>query len=97
MLHQVARIVELLERHETLLDRPGVDESIEERDTACLVVGAACSPPAKWLLSYNGTSALLVVVNVTCGITKLARRFLENGPVLSEAGTDGQHGISMKE
>ena len=97
LLHQVARIVELFEGHEALLDRPGADEPIEEHDTACFVVGAACSSSAKWLLSHNGPRALFVVINIPRGITKLARRFLEDRAILSKARTDRQHGITMRE
>ena len=93
-LHYLARIFELLEGHEAFLDRPGADEPIKERDATCFVVGTTRASSTKRLLSYHRSIALFVVINIPCGMTKPARRFLENGPILGKAGTNHEHGIS---
>lgn len=59
-LHQVGRVRKLGRRKEGLLDAPRLDETVEERDRAGLVVRSTATRSSEGLLSDDGTGRLAV-------------------------------------
>lgn len=80
----VAGVGDTVGRAELLLDRTQADEARHEVGTAGLVVGAASSGTAEWLLANYSTSALAVDVEVSGGIAESAVSEADNGTILSE-------------
>jgi hypothetical protein len=71
--NQVAWVLEVFEANKVLLDAPRAHETIEEADATRLVVRSARTSTTKRLLTNYGTSALIVVVNVTRSMPESVR------------------------
>jgi len=69
--NQVGQVLEIFQSNKVLLDAPWRDKSIEEVDTASLIVRPTATGTSEWLLTDNSTCTLLVVINVTCGMAQL--------------------------
>lgn len=72
---------------EGLLDATGRDEAVEEGGGTGLVVGTTAASTTERLLADDGTSALVVDVEVTGGGTELVGGEDDGGTVLGEDGT----------
>ena len=63
--------MEIFQSNKVLLNAPWRDESIEEVDTASLIVRPTATGTSEWLLTDSGTCTLLVVIHVPCGVAQL--------------------------
>jgi hypothetical protein len=84
-LSRIARVRPVLEPNETLLDTPCTDEAVEDGDRSGLIVRARRACTAERLLAHDGAGALLVVVDVACGVPEGSGCADEGGTVVREA------------
>ena len=63
--NQVGRVLEIFQSNKVLLDASGRHESVEEVDTASLIVRSTATTTSKWLLTNNGACTLFVVIHIS--------------------------------
>ncbi|KAG6868004.1 hypothetical protein C0993_008437, partial [Termitomyces sp. T159_Od127] len=66
----VGRVPKVLESNKTFFDTPRTDEAIENGNAAGLVIRAACTSTTKGLLTNDGSSAFLIIVDIAGRIAK---------------------------
>ncbi len=67
---QIGRVLEVLKANKVFFDTPCTDETVENADTAGLVVGTAGPGTTEGLLANNGTRALFIVIDVASRIAQ---------------------------
>ncbi len=68
--HQITRIVIFWNPHKSFLDTPHIHEPIKYVNRPRFVIRPACTTPTKRLLANDGTSAFVIVIDVSCGIAE---------------------------
>ena len=67
---EVGRVVDFGRGDESLLDTPGLNESVEDGSGSSLVVGSRSSSSSERLLSDDGTGRFVVVVHHTGSVSE---------------------------
>lgn len=74
--------MEVLQANEILLDASRTDKAVENVDTSGFVVRSATTGASEGLLTYDCTSALLVVIHVSCCVSESVGGIDQGLPVL---------------
>src|SRR6266404_4991818 len=72
--------------HVVLLDRPGAGPADQVEHAAGLVVGAAGTAPAEWLLAHDGPGGFVVLVKVAGGVAQRRIGLGQRRAILREDG-----------